>query len=399
MEFTFSPQEEQFRREVRGFFAREVAPHYEHPELAGAHAYEEWHIALIKAIARKLGARGWLGLGWPEEYGGRKATWKEQLIFKEEAGYYENWGIPRQAVNMAAPVILAHGSEEQKRRLLPPIARGESWWCQGYSEPEAGSDLANLQTRAAPDGDVFRVTGQKIWTSRATYADYIFFLARSDAQAQRHRGISFLVAEMGTPGIEARAITNMTGASDDFSEVFFTDAHVPRANWIGEEGRGWYLAMAQLGPERAQVDFIATLRRRLDDLTRYVGETTRNGRPLARDPLVRHRLVEMEIEWQMGRLMNYRVAWLAAMGEQAGAASSQSKAIVGPLTQRMARVAGQVMGLDMQLGGYGERAHRAPLEGRLLRFYLDSVSRTFNAGTHEVQLNLIATRGLGLPAG
>ncbi len=397
MDLTFTEQEERFRGEVRDFIAREVKPHYEDPPLRGAHEYEEWHIALIKAIAKKLGARGWLSLGWPEEYGGTPSTVGQQLIFKEEMGYYENWGIPRQGINMVAPTLMLHGTDEQKARFLPAIARGEQWWCQGYSEPEAGSDLANLQTKAVVDGDFLRVTGQKIWTSRATYADWIFMLVRSDPDAPKHRGISFLLAEMDSPGILARPITNMTGASDDFSEVFFDDVRVPRTNLVGELNRGWYVAMGQLGGERSQIDFIATLRRCLDDLTTYVRGASRNGAPLARDPVTRHRLAELTIEWEAARLLNYRVVWMQSEGLDIGGAASQCKAAVGPLTQRIARTAAEIMKLDVQLGSYGEVEPRAPVQGRLMRFYQDAVSRTFNAGTHEIQLNIIATRGLGLP--
>lgn len=397
MKFTFTEREQRFRTEVRSFIHQEVKPHYDNPPRTGAQEYEAWYIAVIKRVARKLGARGWLALGLPEEYGGRPATPGEAIIFKEEMGYYESWGVPRQAVNMVVPTLLLHGTEDQKRRFLPAIARGEMWWCQGYSEPGAGSDLAALQTTALPDGDAFRVTGRKIWTSGACYADWVFFLARTDADAPRHKGISFLLAEMRTPGIGARPITQMHGASDDFAEVLFDEARVPRENLVGGLNQGWQIAMGQLGSERAQIDFVATLKRHLDDLTSYVKEAAPGGTPQRRRTHVRHRLADLHVEWEVARLLNYRVAWMHSAGLDPGAEASVCKVVVGTLSQRLAATAIQALGLYGQLGRYGEEAPRAPLGGKFMTYYLRSVSRTFNAGTHEVQKNIIATRGLGLP--
>ncbi len=399
MDFTLTAEQEQFRKEVRSFLTQEVKPHYDNPPLPGAHEYEDWYINLIKGLSKKIGAKGWFSMGWPQEYGGSPGTLMDQVIFKEEFGYYDNWGIPRQAVNMAGPTILLNGDDEQKQRLVPPIARGEQFWCQGYSEPEAGSDLAGIKTTAILEGDFFRVNGQKVWTSNATFCDRIFFLARSDPDAPKHRGISMLVADLQSPGITVRPITQMTGSSDDFTEVFFDNVMVPKENLIGDLHRGWYVAMGQLSGERSQIDFVSFLKRRLDDMTQYVGEARRDGSPLRDDPVTRDRLAEMHLEWQLAKLLNYRVVSLQMAGEDTSTAASVCKAVVGPLTQRMAATAIRVLGLHGQLGAYGEEAPRAPFAGRLMNFYLRAVSRTFNAGTHEIQQNIIATRGLGLPAG
>ena len=397
MDFTFTQQDEAFRQEVRGFIDREVRPHYEDPPLNGAHEYEEWLIDLNKRLAKKLGARGWLGLGWPEEYGGRPATWAQQLIFKEEIGYYDNWGVNRQGINMAGPTILHNGTHEQKKRFLVPMTRGDAWWCQGYSEPGAGSDLAGLQTRADLEGDVFRINGQKIWTSNAMFSDWIFFLVRSDPNLPRHRGISLLAGDLHSPGVTRRPITQMHGASDDFTEIFFDDMRVPKDNLIGGLNQGWYVAMNQLSGERSQIEFVSALKRRIDDLARFIEESgvAHDGSGAA----VRQRFADLYVEWTVTRLMNYRVAWMAASGQNTGAAASQCKAMVGPLSHRVSQTAMRILGMHGQLGEYGERVPRAPLQGRLMTFYLRAVARTFNAGTHEVQLNIIATRGLGLPAG
>ena len=399
MDYTLTPRQEGFRAEVRAFCEREIKPHYDDPPNIGPHAFEEWHIAFNKEVARKLGAKGWLGLGWPVQYGGTPGTIVDQMVFKEVLGYYESWGLPRQAVNMVAPTILAHGTEEQKRRFIPAIARGESWWCQGYSEPGAGSDLANVQTTAILEGDHFRVNGQKVWSSRGTYSDGAFCLVRSDPQVPKHKGISMLLVDMHTPGITTRPITQMTGNSDDFSEVFFDDARIPRDCLLGGLHKGWYVAMGQLSGERSQIDFVSTLKRRLDDLTEFVRDASLRGRPVRESLVARNRLADVYIEWHITRLINWRVGWLQSEGRDTSTAASICKGMVGPLSQHLGAVAMQTLGMYGQLGAYAEHAPRAPVQGRLMQWYLKAVSRTFNAGTNEIQKNIIATRGLGLPQG
>ena len=393
MQFTMTPEQESFRQRVKGFIDREIKPVYENPPRNGAEEYEQWYVATVKDLGKKIAAAGWLGLGWPEEYGGRPGTWREQLIFKEEMGYYENWGRNRQGVNMAGPVLLGSGAEEQKKRFLPPMVQGREWWCQGYSEPESGSDLASLATSAERDGDYFRVNGQKVWTSQANLADWIFMLVRTDPNAPKHRGISMLLVDMHSPGITVRPIVQMHGSTDE-NEVFFDDVMVPAENLVGEVNRGWYVAMNQLSGERSQIDFVSTLRHYLDDLASYVKD-----RPLAADPIVRNMLADRYIECNIARLINYRVAWLQSVGGDVSASASICKAIVGPLSQRIMGTAMRVLGLHGQLGRYGEEVKNAPFHGKFMVWYLKAVSRTFNAGTHEIQLNIIATRGLGLPQG
>ena len=322
----------------------------------------------------------------------------EQLIFKEEMGYYENWGLNRQGVNMCGPVILGSGTEEQKRRFLPAMIKGDEWWCQGYSEPGAGSDLAGLQTSAVRDGDHFRVNGQKIWTSQANLADWIFMLVRTDPEAPKHRGISMLLVDMHSPGVTVRPIVQMHGPTDE-NEVFFDDVKVPVENLVGEVNRGWYVAMNQLSGERSQIDFVSTLRHCLDDLASYARKTKTDGRSLAASPRVRNMLADRYIECNIARLMNYRASWLQSVGGDVSAPASICKAVVGPLTQRIAGTAMNIMGLYGQLGEYGLDVKHAPLGGKFMTWYLKAVSRTFNAGTHEIQLNIIATRGMGLPQG
>ncbi len=398
MQFTLTPEQESFRRKVKGFIEKEIKPVYENPLRGSAHEYEQWYVATVKDLGKKIAAAGWLGIGWPEEYGGRPGTWMEQLIFKEEMGYYENWGLNRQGVNMAGPVLLGSGTEEQKRRFLPAMVRGEEWWCQGYSEPEAGSDLAGLTTSAVRDGDYFRVNGQKVWTSQANMADWMFMLVRTATDAPKHKGISMLLVDMHSPGITVRPIVQMHGSSDE-NEVFFDDVKVPAENLVGEIDRGWYVAMNQLSGERSQIDFVSNLRHFLDDLSGYVNSTTVNGRPVASDPLVRNMLADRYIECNIARLINYRVAWLQSVGGDASASASICKAMVGPLSQRIMGTAMKILGLYGQLGKYGEEVKHAPAHGKFMVWYLKAVSRTFNAGTHEIQLNIIATRGLGLPQG
>lgn len=390
MEFAQTPAQEAFRQRVKDFIGKEIKPVYENPPRAGAEEYEQWYVSTIKGLGQKIADAGWLGIGWPEEYGGSPGTWQEQFIFKEEMGYYENWGLNRQGINMAGPVLLGSGTEKQKERFLPSMIKGQDWWCQGYSEPESGSDLASLSTKAERDGDYFRVTGQKIWTSQANFADWIFMLVRTDPDAPKHKGISMLLVDMHSPGVTVRPIVQMHGAMDE-NEVFFTDVLVPVENLVGEVNQGWYVAMNQLSGERSQIDFVSTLRHYLDDLASYIGE-----RPIGTDPIARNMLADRYIECNIARLINYRVGWLQSTGGDVSAAASGCKAIVGPLSQRIMATGMRILGLHGQLGQYGEEVKNSPLHGKFMVWYLKSVSRTFNGGTHEIQLNLVASRGLGL---
>ncbi|HXG41500.1 MAG TPA: acyl-CoA dehydrogenase [Dehalococcoidia bacterium] len=396
MEFRFSPEEEAFRQEVREFLRREWSEEAaeggaESPlGYGGGRGLEE-----IRRFQKKLAQKGWLTLAWPKEYGGMGASIMKQVIFNEEMAYHR---APQQlgvGPDRVGPTIILYGSEEQKREHLPPIANAEVIWCQGFSEPGAGSDLASLQTTAVEDGDYFVVNGQKIWTSLAHVADWMILLARTDPDAPKHRGISYFLVDMRTPGITVRPLIDMTGRHA-FNQVFFDNVRVPRRNLVGELNRGWYVAAATLDFERSGINRVMAGIRLYEELVQFARETERDGRPLLAVPAVRYKLAELKIEFQVGRLLAYRVAWVQSQGRIPNQEASMSKLFGSELQQRLARAGMEVLGLGGQLR---PGSKWAPLAGRIADYYLGSVATTIAAGTSEVMRNIIAMRGLGLPRG
>lgn len=392
MNFRFTPEQEQFRRELREFLKRELPDGWGGCEEGAESSDEMW--AFAKQLMRKLGQRRWLAVHWPKEYGGLGLTPLDHLIYKEEAAYFlVPEGPTHMARDIVAPSILIYGTEEQKRRYLIPIAKGEISFCQGFSEPGSGSDLASLQTRAVEDGDGFVINGQKIYTSRAHRAEYCWLAARTDPTAPRHRGLSTFIVDMKAPGITVRPLINMLGVHS-FNEVFFDNVRVPGDSLVGVRSRGWYQMMTTLDFERSGIDHVASGWRLLDDLAEYARETKRGGRPLAEYPMVRAKLAELVIEVEVGRLLAYRVYWMHSQGKVPSHEASASKVFGDELMPRLVNVAMQIVGLPGQL----RRDSRwAPLAGTLERIYLSSVGATFARGTSEIQRNIIATRGLGLP--
>jgi alkylation response protein AidB-like acyl-CoA dehydrogenase len=283
------------------------------------------------------------------------------------------------------PTIILYGTEEQKAQHLPGIAGAETVWCQGFSEPAAGSDLAALETRAALDGDHFIVNGQKIWTSLAHKADWCVLLVRTDPEAPKHKGISYLLVDMRLAGIQVTPLVDITGRHA-FNQIFFEDVRVPRDCLIGELNRGWYVAAATLDFERSGINRVVAGVRVFEELVDFAREK-------AVERGVRAKLAELAIELAAGRLLAYRVASMQAKGQIPNAEASMSKMYGSELQQRIAGTGMQVMGLAGQL----ESGRRAPLAGRLEAYYLSTVGLTVAAGTTEIQKNIIAGRGLGLP--
>jgi alkylation response protein AidB-like acyl-CoA dehydrogenase len=330
-------------------------------------------------------------MAWPTAYGGRGATQMEQLIFKEEL-FEAGGGFDFLGVKLAGPTIMVHGSEEQKKEHLPRIARAETRWCQGFSEPAAGSDLASLQTRAVRDGDDYVVNGQKIWTSNAHHADWILLLTRTDPDAPKHRGISMFVVNMKTPGITIRPLVQITGVHG-FNEVFFDDVRVPAANMVGELNRGWYAATTTLDFERSGIERNLVARRdwnRIFGLLKDVGQR----KALAGRPSVwRHHLAELFIAVEAGQWMARRVAYLQGKGLVPNYEASMSKTFNSELGQRVADFGVNVLGLAGQVRG----SSYAPAGGLPAFRFLDARRLTIGQGTSEINRNIIATRGLGLP--
>ena len=296
MQFAFTPEETAFRQDLREFLKAELPPDWK-----GADEYGRTDdVEFERHMRRRLIERHWLTMAWPREYGGQDASNVKMAIFAEEMMYHEAPGKDGSGVGLLAPAVMRHGTPEQKRKYLPPIAKGEVTWAQGFSEPESGSDLASLQTRAVKDGDDYLITGQKIWSSGAHLADWMFVLARTDADAPKHRGITYFLVDMKTPGITVRPIINMVG-DHHFNEEYFDNVRVPAENIIGELNRGWYVAMTTLNFEREGTTYTARARKPLDMLIELVKEARGNGCETAMSPALRHRLAERVLETEVSR--------------------------------------------------------------------------------------------------
>ena len=389
MEFKFTPEDDAFRQELRSFVQQELPPDWE----GGGRWPEEWDWEFTRDMRQKLARKGWLTMHWPAEYGGQDASPVRSAIYNEELAYLRAPGRDIFGVRMLGPTLMIHGSEEQKQAHLPPIARADVQWCQGYSEPESGSDLASLSTRAVVDGDDFVINGSKIWTTLAHRADWIMCLARTDTEAPKHRGISFILVDMKTPGIQVRPVINMAGGHE-FNQVIFDNVRVPRRNVVGEENRGWYVAVTLLDFERSGIDYSAIARRLLDETRDYASGISRDGRPLLRTPWVRNELADRYIECEVARLMAYNVAYLQGEGQVPNKEASISKVFGSETLQRSANSALEILGM---YGALGRNEEWAPLKGRIQEHWMIAFSHKIAAGTSEVQRNIIAGRGLGMP--
>ena len=341
---------------------------------------------------RRLFEGGWAGLHWPRAYGGRGATAIEQLLFAEE---YARAGAPSLidigvGPGLVGPTLIAHGTEAQRRRFLRPILTGEEVWCQGFSEPGAGSDLAACRTRAELRGDVFRVTGQKIWTSYARFADWCILLVRTDPQAPKHRGLTFLLLDMRSPGITIRPLVEMTGEAW-FNEVFFDDVPVPRENMVGRLNEGWTIAITTLAHERGGAAPHARLAGELGEvveLARRLGAAT--------DPRARQALAELAIETEILRLLTYKQVSAVMRTGRPGPEGSCLKLVWSELDMRLKELA---IGLEGPYAALARGGSRAIDGGRWQHEYLWSRAASIYAGTSEIQRNIIAQRVLGLPRG
>ena len=391
MDFRFSAEDEAFGQELREFLRQELPPDWE----GGGRWPDEADWEFTRQMRKKLAQRGWLTMQWPEEYGGQGASPVRFTILNEEMSYNRAPGRDIFGTRMLAPILMIYGTDEQKKTFLLPVANGEVQWCQGYSEPGSGSDLASLQTRAVSDGDDYIINGSKIWTTMAHKADWIMLLARTDPDAPKHRGISFILADMKSPGVSVQPVDNMTG-DHDFNQVFFDNVRVPRKNLVGEENRGWYVGVTLLDFERSAIEYSATSRRLLIELADYARNTPSKGEPIARDPQVRNMLAERHIEAETARLLAYGVAWMQGQGLVPNKEASISKVFGSETLQRVTSTGMEILGLYGQLRP-GDKW--APLNGRVPDNWMFSFSHTIAAGTSEVQRNIIASRGLGLPRG
>ncbi|MBI2846969.1 MAG: acyl-CoA dehydrogenase family protein, partial [Chloroflexi bacterium] len=344
MDFRFTAEQERFRAEIGDFLKKELTPEMRAEMMA--HPEEG---SFNKEFSKKLAKKGWIGIAWPKEYGGLGLGYIERLIYNEEMTYRQApTAYHHTSERQMGPSIILHGTDWQKKEFLPKITQADICFCIGYTEPGAGSDLASLQTRAVEDGDDFVVNGQKIYTSGAHVSDWIWLATRTDTNAPKHKGISILLVDLKSPGITVRPLWTMAGGR--FNEVYFDSLRVPKRNLVGEKNRGWYVLMANLDFERSGIERVTENLLVLQELVRYVNETKRNGRPLAQNPLVRQRLAELAIEFQAGRMLSYRVAWLQSKGVVPNYEASMAKAFGSELGQRVAHVGMQILGLYGQLG-------------------------------------------------
>ncbi len=389
MDFRFSGEQEAFRSDVRSFLSDALPPDW----VGSDNAIDEEAYVFGREFLKKLAPKHWIAPAWPTEYGGLGMGLWEQVVFNEEMSYHRAPVINTPAVGYLGPTIMIYGSEEQKKQHLDGITSGEVQWCQGYSEPGSGSDLASLQTRGVQDGDDFVINGQKIWTSQAHYADWIFLLARTDPDAPKHKGISYFLVDMKSPGISVRPLINMA-YQKGFNEVFFDNVRVPRSGLLGELNRGWYMATTTLDFERSSVSTSAGMRRSLEELTSYCADTRSNGTRLIDKQAVRNKLADLWVDVNIIRLLAYRVVTLQERGIVPNHEASIVKVFNSELNQRIGRAGIQLLGLHGQLG---PESPYARLHGRFEKLYLTSVGSTIAAGTSEIQRNIIASRGLGLP--
>lgn len=398
MDFSLTPQEEAFRGELREWLAvalpvhrKEFPPSDDELSLHPDKSFEAslaWH--------RRMHEDAWVGIHWPREYGGRGATSVEQMIFAEEmvrAGAPP--GVNTIGLMLVGPAIFHHGTEAQKRERLPRILSADEIWCQGFSEPGAGSDLANLGTRAVEDGEYFVVTGQKVWTSNAHRSHSCLLLVRTDPTAPKHKGISCLLVDMRSPGISVRPLVQITGDAE-FNEVFFERVSVPKTNLLGKLNGGWDVAITVLMYERMGLGHLTILHHYVDRVLALARTWRRNGARAGEDPLVRQRLAQVVIQARALRLTGFRYLTRQLRGEAPGPEGSVLKLTLTDTYREMAEAAAQIMGPALQLWTGSDRAAD---EGRWAFQSLFALRFGIAGGTSEIQRNILGERMLGLPKG
>jgi alkylation response protein AidB-like acyl-CoA dehydrogenase len=390
MDLRFSPEDEQYRLKLRAWLEENLPKEASPVEQDAEFTYR-------RAWQRQLYAGGWVGINWPKEYGGQGATLIQQTIYAQEMTRAK---APQPAnglgISIVGPTLMHHGTEEQKKRFIPKILSGEEIWCQGFSEPNSGSDLASLQTKAVLDGDDFVVNGQKIWTSLGQYADWCILLVRTDPNAPKHRGISYLLVDMHSPGITVRPLKQITGNAE-FNETFFDNVRVPKQNLIGESNDGWRIAMTTLTYERG-ISSLATqvrIKQQLDAMIDYARSTRQNGGTLAQDLVLRQQLSRAYIGVEIMLLNLYRGITNRLRGKPPGPEASLDKLYWSELDKWM-----QELGMELQ-GPYSQlmEGSKYAVSGNWQYNFLRSRAGTIYSGTSEIQKNIIGERVLGLPKG
>ncbi|MBW3662505.1 MAG: acyl-CoA dehydrogenase family protein [Actinobacteria bacterium] len=385
MDWTYPPEAEAFRAELAAWLDEALEPRF--AALAGVSTHDEEQLAIHREWQQRVAEAGYAAIAWPDEYGGRGAGLLEQVVLAEE---FDRAGAPMHlntlGLSNIAPAILAFGTEEQKRTHLPPMASGERVWCQGFSEPDAGSDLASLRTRAVRDGGEWVVTGRKVWTSFGRYADRCELLVRTDADAPKHRGITCLLLDLTSPGVQVRPLVTITGEAE-FNEVVLDEVRVPISDTLGPVNEGWTVAMTTLAHERmGVVSLHLQVRRRIRELATLAAGRIIDERPAVADAGVRRELARLHRDGELLKLLADRTLSAAVRGAEPGAASSVAKLHWSELEQRMQEVAAALLGTDADTEPWRTERLRA-------RGY------TIAGGTTQVNKNILAQRILGLPRG
>jgi alkylation response protein AidB-like acyl-CoA dehydrogenase len=388
MDFEFTEEQQKFRQEVKDFLEEEISLGTFKPSC------DAWIQGYSPEFTKKVSKKGWIGLTWPKEYGGQGRSHIDRLILTEEMLRYGapaacHWFADRQI----GGAIVHYGTDQQKKELLPMILKGEAYVGLGMSEPDAGSDLASLKTRATEDGDSYIIDGQKTWTSGGSHMNWIYLVARTDPDAPKHRGISEFFFRTDLPGISVAPIHDITGGVH-FNEVFFENVRIPKTSLIGEKNKGFYQILNQLDYERSGMERLMANYPLFEAVIKYAKETKRKGKPLAQDPLVRSRLAQLKIEFEIGRLHMYRVAMVMDEGRAPNWESSMSKVYGTAFEQRLAGAAIEIAGLYGQLS---PESKRVPMHGMAYHSYLSSKGYSLQAGTSEVLKNIMALRKLELP--
>ena len=393
MDLNFTPEEEAFREEVRTFLkdnlSEDLATKVRNGRELNKQDIESWH-ALLQT-------RSWLAATWPEEYGGPGWNAVQRHIFEEECAFANAPRIVPFGLGMLGPVLIKFGTEEQKKTILPRILSGEDWWCQGYSEPGAGSDLASLKTRAVRDGDDYIINGQKTWTTLGQFADKIFCLVRTSTEGKPQQGISFVLVDLKTPGIEMRPIKLIEGGYE-VNEVFFTDVRVPVSNRVGEENQGWTIAKYLLGHERTNIAGVGASTEALNQLKALGRKVKRYGKPLAADPLFAARVAEVEIDLEAMRMTNLRM--LFGTSDAQGSVSSMLKIKGTVIRQQINDLARRALGpaaspfpSEDVIGNYGIAPPEAAANAAN---YFNNRKLSIFGGSNEIQRNIMSRHVLGL---
>jgi alkylation response protein AidB-like acyl-CoA dehydrogenase len=395
MDLNLTPQEQQFRDEFRAWLESNIPADWQAYESRDEESSRE-RFEFLRAWQKKMFEAGWVGIHWPKEYGGRGVTIIEQAVFIEEMARAQAPPLINVlGLSLLGPTLINYGTEEQKKRFLANILSADEIWCQGYSEPNAGSDLAALRSEAVLDGDHFIVNGQKTWTSFGHYADFCFAVVRTDPDAPKHKGLTYMLIDMHSPGVRLRPLKQMTGESE-FNEVFFDNVKVPVENVVGRVNDGWNIAIATLMFERGTLgaSLQITFKRQIERLIELSHKLTRNGRPASEDSLIRQKLAQMYTEIEIFRMNQMRTLTRMSKTGVPGPEGSIQKIFWSEMNQRMQQVA-----MEM-LGPYGQLTRESDYavdHGQWAHAYLRSRGNTIEAGTSEIQRNIIGHFVLGLP--